>query len=143
MTELSTPQERSFVVLPVSVRLSDTDLFQHINNVSYLAFIEGVRGEFFAAHGCDLRKELAMTRRMEINYLKPATFWDPLVALVRIIKVGMSSIELEVHIANRDDHSIVYVESKMVQIHCCAKTGKKCPVSDGIREGLKAAGQID
>lgn len=135
--------ERPYIVLPVCVRLSDTDYFQHINNVSYLAYIEGARLEFFAGLGTDLRKELAITRRVDIDYIRPATLWDHLVALVRVKSAGTSSLELEVSIANRDDHSVVYVRSHILQVHCCAKTGQKTPISEITRQGLKAAGQID
>lgn len=143
MKENSHPKERPFVAFPIYKRISDTDMFRHINNVSYLAYIEGVRLEFFESHGCDIKKELAITRSVHLDYCRSATFFDPLVALVRVSRIGLSSVDLEIHIANANDHSIVYVMSKVSQIHCCAKTGQKCPVSDEVRETLRSIGQID
>lgn len=132
----------SFVAIPVHVRLADTDMFRHINNVSYLAFIESIRLDFFRSNGCDLRTELALTRKVSMDFLRPATFHDPLVGLIKVIGIGRSSLDLEIKIANADDHSIVYVECTTSQIHCCAKTGKVVPVGEPIRELLRKIGQL-
>lgn len=142
-TKVTHPKETPFVVVPIQVRLSDTDMFRHINNVSYLAFTESVRMEFFVRHGVDLTKELCINRAVTIDYQRPATFLDSLVGLVRITRMGSSSIDLEVRIANADDHSVVYATCHIVQINVCAKTGQPTPVSDELRAGLRVGGQID
>ena len=132
-----------FYELPISVRISDTDMFQHINNVSYATYVEAVRFEFFKAIGGDVRNELAMTKHLHIDYLNPATLYDDLVSLVKVLKVGNSSLEMEIYIVNSNDYEKIYAKAVVLQIHCCAKTGRICRVGDSIRAGLKRIGQAD
>lgn len=142
MSETTNPKETPFVVVPIQVRLSDTDMFRHINNVSYLAFTESVRMEYFLKFGVNLRKEMCINRSVSVDYQKAATLLDPLVGLARIVRMGNTSIEMEVQIVNALDHSLVYATCHIVQINVCAKTGKPTPVSDELRASLKEAGQI-
>jgi acyl-CoA thioester hydrolase len=142
MTKTINQEETPFAVLPIHTRLGDTDMFRHINNVSYLSYIESLRIEFFVQLGCNPREELAITRRIDVNYLRPASYYDPLAGLIRTTRVGESSVELEIRIVNASDHSVVYAESRVIQVHCCAKTGEKCRVSAAGRQALKDLGQI-
>lgn len=145
MSDKETEQHpgKPFYEVPISVRISDTDMFQHINNVSYATYVEAARYEFFKAIGGDVKKELALTKHLHIDYLHPATLYDDLVSLVHVLKLGNSSLEMEIYIVNAHDHEKVYAKAVVLQIHCCAKTGKVCRVGDGAREGLKRIGQVD
>ncbi len=64
------------VITPVQMRLGDTDMHGHVNNISYLSFLEAAHLEF--------EKKIKMIRgsirpfvvSTTINYLKPAGLFD-------------------------------------------------------------------
>lgn len=129
-------------IVPLKVTIMHTDMFGHVNNVSYAAFMETSRFDFFIALGINLREEMAITRTMRIDYLTPATLFDPLVALITVTKIGRTSLEMDIDIVNRDDHSIIYSKGRVAQVHCCAKTGESRLVSDAVKNALREIGQF-
>ncbi len=66
------------------VYYEDTDLGGIVYYANYLRFIERARSEWIAALGIDQRRMLAdeglifAVRRVEADYLRPATLWDDL-----------------------------------------------------------------
>jgi len=80
--------------VPVHLRWGDMDVFEHINNVAYVGYLEDARVSLLANAG--FAPELDGIRqfvvRHEIDYLKPLTFRaEPMQMQVWIESVGNSS----------------------------------------------------
>jgi acyl-CoA thioester hydrolase len=84
----------AILTVPVHLRWGDMDVFEHINNVAYVGYLEDARVSLLANAG--FAPELDGIRqfvvRHEIDYLKPLTFREePMQMQVWIESVGSSS----------------------------------------------------
>lgn len=82
------------VITPVQMRLGDTDMHGHVNNISYLSFVEAAHLEFekkFKMIRGSIRPFVVSTT---INYLKPAGLFDDAEVRMFSRKVGNSSLVL-------------------------------------------------
>lgn len=122
------------VAIPIQVRFSDIDMFHHVNNTIYPAYIELARLEYFRDHiHMDLKKESAFTVSFEINYKRSASFDDKLEVLLRTEEIGNSSLLMDYAVVSSEDNSIVFAHGKVKQVHVDPKTGKVIKVSDEVR----------
>ena len=84
----------AILTVPVHLRWGDMDVFEHINNVAYIGYLEDARVSLLANAG--FAPELDGIRqfvvRHEIDYLKPLTFRaEPMQMQVWIESIGNSS----------------------------------------------------
>ncbi|MEJ6493867.1 MAG: thioesterase family protein [Actinomycetes bacterium] len=84
----------AILTVPVNLRWGDMDVFEHINNVAYVGYLEDARVSLLANAG--FAPELDGIRqfvvRHEIEYLKPLTFRaEPMQMQVWIESMGNSS----------------------------------------------------
>ena len=84
----------AILTVPVHLRWGDMDVFEHINNVAYVGYLEDARVSLLANAG--FAPELDGIRqfvvRHEIDYLKPLTFRaEPMQMKVWIESIGNSS----------------------------------------------------
>ena len=84
--------------LKIEVRFSDLDAMRHVNNATYLTFIEEARIAYFnEVLGRD-KSSLnysAIVARIEIDYLQPINLGDKLEVLTRVSKLGNKSTDVE------------------------------------------------
>ncbi len=82
----------------IDVRFSDLDAMRHVNNATYLTFIEEARIAYFnEVLGRD-KSSLnynAIVARIEIDYLQPINLGDKLEVLTRVLKMGNKSTDVE------------------------------------------------
>lgn len=87
-------------VWPVRVYWEDTDAGGVVYYANYLKFMERARSEWLRAHGFEqdiLRDEegvVFVVRRVEIDYLAPARFNDPLEITVELAGAGRASLDV-------------------------------------------------
>ena len=87
---------------PIEVRFVDTDAFGHVNNATYLSYLEAARAGYYAAvtgapfmtgeHGSAHTFVLA---EAQIAYRSPVLFGEPLTCGCRFAWVGKTSFGLE------------------------------------------------
>ena len=84
--------------IKIKVRFSDLDAMRHVNNATYLTFIEEARIAYFnEVLGRD-KSSLnynAIVARIEIDYLQPINLGDKLEVLTRVLKMGNKSTDVE------------------------------------------------
>ena len=82
----------------VAVRFSDTDTMGHVNNAAYLVYLEDARIAFFrglrTADGEAFFGRGLIVGRVEIDYVRPVFFPDPIEIEVVVQSVGRSSFRL-------------------------------------------------
>ncbi|HFC92219.1 MAG TPA: tol-pal system-associated acyl-CoA thioesterase [Leucothrix mucor] len=136
---IKTPTNSNSFSFPLRVYYEDTDAGGVVYHSNYLNFFERARTEWLRDLGyeqSDLRlkeKIIFVVRNIEIAYLKPALFNDQLIATVKIIKIGRSSIEVEQQILRQTADHEVLSTGKVIVVCVDADTFRPKKIPDNIR----------
>lgn len=86
----------------IEVRFGDTDALGHVNNATYLAYLEAARGGYYATvtgdafgHGPDAQRQTFVIAEAHVAYRSQARFGEPLTCWCRVGWLGRSSFGLE------------------------------------------------
>ena len=123
-------------VIPMHVRWRDLDAFNHVNNSSYLTFLEEARlqwlrtvpGEWFHAHA------MPVMAAVELHYRKPIEWPAEVDVQLGCERLGKSSVTIGNRIVDRHDASIVYADGNVVMVWIDPATGGSVPLPDAIRK---------
>ncbi|HVX04924.1 MAG TPA: thioesterase family protein [Rhodanobacteraceae bacterium] len=121
--------------IPLHVRWRDLDAFNHVNNSSYLTFLEESRlqwlrtvpGEWFSAHA------MPVMAAVELHYRKPIEWPAEIDVLLSCERLGNSSMTIGNRIVDRNDHGCVYADGNVVMVWVDPATGASVPLPDAIR----------
>lgn len=94
----------------IKVRFSDLDAMRHVNNATYLTFLEEARIDYFGhlfKRKYDNLEFEAVIGRIEINYIHPIVFGDEVEVFTRISKIGTKSVDVEHIIAVKKRNDLV------------------------------------
>src|SRR5689334_4192311 len=104
------PRENFKHVTKVEVRFADMDSFGHVNNASFLTFMEQARIRYFddlSGWHYDPSKEGVILAHASLDFLRPLHFKEELMVLTVCTNIGTKSISLA--------HRII-VEEKMEEV---------------------------
>ncbi len=123
----------------VTVRFSDTDMMGHVNNAAYNVFLEDARIAFFRSLMTDRGEQFfgrgLIVARVEIDYVKPIFFGNPLEAEVCILAVGRSSFQVG-YVLRQQGH--VVARAMTVQVAYDYKANASRPLDEVERSVLEA-----
>lgn len=80
---------------PITTRWADNDIYGHINNVAYYAFFDSAANIYLIREGgLDIANAsvIGVVVESKCNYHAPLTYPQPLVAGVRVDKLGTRSV---------------------------------------------------
>ena len=83
----------------IGTRWADNDLYGHVNNVVYYSWFDtAVNGLLIERGALNLQdgKVIGLVVETQCNYFAPLAFPEPVVAGIRVAKVGSSSVRYEV-----------------------------------------------
>ncbi len=89
-----TPAEH---ICKVTIRFSDLDMFQHVNNAVYLTYFEEARVDFFdkiVDYGYDWSKEGVILARIKVDFTQPVHFKDEIFIRTKCCRIGTKSFDL-------------------------------------------------
>lgn len=126
---------RTLAVIPLHVRWRDLDAFNHVNNSSYLTYLEEARlqwlrtvpGEWFSAHA------MPVMAAVELHYRKPIEWPAEIDVLLSCERLGNSSMTIGNRIVDRNDHTRVYADGNVVMVWVDPATGASVPLPEAIR----------
>jgi acyl-CoA thioester hydrolase len=126
---------RTLAAIPLHVRWRDLDAFNHVNNSSYLTFLEESRlqwlrtvpGEWFSAHA------MPVMAAVELRYRKPIEWPAEIDVLLSCERLGNSSMTIGNRIVDRNDHACVYADGNVVMVWVDPATGASVPLPQAIR----------
>ena len=84
--------------IKITVRFSDLDAMQHVNNAAYLSYLEEARIAYFNHILERSERSLdfgAVIGRIEIDYVHPIVLGDKVEVLTRVTKLGNKSSDME------------------------------------------------
>ncbi|GIV27349.1 MAG: thioesterase [Bacteroidia bacterium] len=104
--------------IPIQVRYIDIDMQGHVNNATFLSYIEQARVIFFNTFlpDNDFKKNGLIIARTEINYYEPILLNEEILCGTRIGQIGNKSFTFE---------NIIYTP-KNNSIKCFAKSVMVC-----------------
>ena len=122
----------------LAVRWRDLDAFNHVNNSSYLTFLEEARlqwlqrvpGEWFGEH-C-----MPVMAASQLNYRRPIA-WPAQVAVeLRIERIGTTSLTIAHRIVDPAEPGTLYCDGNVVLVWMDPAIGKPVPLPTAIRAAI-------
>ena len=122
----------------LQVRWDDLDAFGHVNNATYLTFIQEARSDFFwfSRQRAGVEPLLAdmVVARAEVDFIEPiyhgGTEIDVAIAVVRL---GTSSFELHYELSS---DGVLHATGRTVQVAVSMETKRSRPLSEEERAFL-------
>lgn len=122
------------------VYLYETDAFGHANNVSFVAYMESARFDFFKKLGLfDPHNVLTLPlilARLECDYKEIARYNDTLTIYSRIGEISSSSFVID-HVFVRESDQIVVAEGKVVLVYFDHEKNRSMPITEEVRQKLQ------
>jgi acyl-CoA thioester hydrolase len=125
---------------PVQVRWGDMDALGHVNNATYLTYLETARLDYFSHVGVDDFWDGVhgpIMARAELNYKLALTPQHKIEVATRISHLGRSSITLE-HAIFLAGEETVAADGVIVAVWCNYAEGRSVPLPEKIRESIAA-----
>lgn len=136
MTTTSEPVPALLYTAPMSVRWRDLDAFNHVNNSTYLTYLEEARvqwlqqlpGTWSSAHA------MPVMAASTLNYRLPIAWPGDLHIQLYCARMGNSSMTVAHRIVDAADHGKLYCDGHVVMVWMDPATGKSVPLPPAIRD---------
>lgn len=124
---------KTVVSLEMPVRWRDMDAFNHVNNASYLGYVEEARVSWFKSLSSDWSGETAapILAAITVNYRRPAEWPETLAVELFVERIGTKSLTLGHRIASARDAGVVYADGNSVMVWV-DRAGLSMPLPAGI-----------
>lgn len=125
----------------ISVRWRDLDAFNHVNNSSYLTFLEEARLQWLQRlPGQWLTDDAApVMAASEVNYRRPIAWPAQIVVQLFCTRLGNSSMTIGHRIVDANDESRLYCDGHVVMVWMNPASGKSVPLPDVVRQSCAKA----
>jgi acyl-CoA thioester hydrolase len=128
-------------IAPISVRWRDLDAFNHVNNSSFLTFLEEARlqwlqqlpGMWMTAHAAPVMAA------SDLNYRRPIEWPAQVVVELFCTRLGNSSMTIGHRIVDANDDSLLYCDGNVVMVWMDPASGKSVPLPHTVRESITKA----
>ena len=126
--------------LDIESRWRDMDAFNHVNNASYLGYVEEARVRWFKSLSTDWAGETAapVMASVTVNYRRPAHWPETLRIELSAERVGGKSLTLGHRILSASDASVVYCDGHTVLVWV-DRSGQSVPLPDAVRTACSPA----
>jgi acyl-CoA thioester hydrolase len=125
----------------ISVRWRDLDAFNHVNNSSYLTFLEEARLQWLQhLPGTWMTGNAApVMAASELNYRRPIEWPAQLVVQLFCTRLGNSSMTMGHRIIDASDESRLYCDGHVVMVWMDPASGKSVLLPQTVRESATRA----
>ena len=122
-------------VAAIGVRWRDLDAFNHVNNSSYLTYLEEARlqwlshvpGPWFDEHA------MPVMAASQVNYRRPIAWPAQLQVQLFCERMGNSSMTIGHRVIDAERNDSLYCDGHVVMVWMDPATGKPVPLPDAIR----------
>lgn len=121
----------------IPLRWSDADEMGHINNATYLTYLEEARIQYMQeVMNWNWLETGLILARCEIDFKKPLFATDILTVYLRTIRIGNTSFDFEYVLLNNKDE--VVAQAKTVKVVYDYQAHQPAPIPEKIRSKLEA-----
>ena len=119
--------------IPVPLRWSDLDAFNHVNNARYLTFLEQARIEWFETIGEAWVTEdsAPVVASATLNFKRPIEYPASVFVELFTEKLGTSSVVIGHRIVAAD--GTLHCDGSVVAVWVGRRDGRPVPLPDGVR----------
>ena len=129
------------VSISIPVAWGEMDAFQHVNNVTYVRWLESGRIAYFERIGLLERMRTEgvgpILARLGIEYRRPVTFPDTVRVETTVKRIGNSSLTMASRIRS-DVLGVEVASDEEVIVLFDYRAGKSTPVDPGLRAAIAA-----
>jgi acyl-CoA thioester hydrolase len=120
--------------LDITVRWRDLDAFNHVNNASYLGYIEEARVMWFKSLSSDWAGEAAapILAAINVNYRRPMGWPETITVELFAERVGNKSLTLGHRIFAADAPATLYADGNTVLVWV-DRSGQSVSLPDSVR----------
>jgi len=126
---------------PIEIRFVDIDVFNHVNNATFLTYFEQARIKYFddvADWSYDWSKKGVIVARAEINYVLPVHFRDNIVIYTSCSRIGNKSFDLQYQMFRvKDGHEQLVADCITVMVAFDYEAGKTIQIPDEWKEAIE------
>ncbi len=126
--------------MPMELRWRDLDAFNHVNNSSFLTFLEEARIRWFASLGTEWVTDAIapLLAAVQINYRQPIPYPSDIVIELIADRVGNTSITLGHRIVRqgeegRADDAALYADGHVVMVWIDRMSGRPTALPQSVR----------
>jgi len=125
--------------MDADVRWRDMDAFDHVNNASYLGYIEEARVRWFSSLSTDWAGEAAapILAAVTLNYRQPIKWPETLRVELLVERIGNKSLTLGHRITAAGDAGKVYCDGNTVLVWV-NREGQSVPLPGHVRAACEA-----
>ncbi|MEO6364430.1 MAG: thioesterase family protein [Luteimonas sp.] len=128
--------------MPMELRWRDLDAFNHVNNSSFLTFLEEARIRWFASLGTEwVSATIApLLAAVQINYRQPIPYPSDVVVELFAERVGNTSLTIGHRIvgpvAEAGQDGALYADGHVVMVWIARASGRPIPLPDFLRKAV-------
>jgi len=125
--------------LPIATRWSDNDAYGHLNNVVYYAYFDTVVNQYLISQGVlDVEESAVIGLVVETGcrYFASAAFPEPLVAGLRVVRLGNSSVRYEIALFSEGGERAI-AQGFFVHVYVDRATRRPMPLPAALRGALQ------
>lgn len=117
----------------LEVRWRDLDAFNHVNNASYLGYIEEARVRWFKSLSSDWAGESAapIMAAVQLNYRRPVNWPETVRVELFAERIGTKSLTLGHRISSAGDESVLYCDGHTVLVWV-DRSGQSVPLPEAV-----------
>jgi acyl-CoA thioester hydrolase len=135
------PTPRCLTRAPIKVRWGDLDAFNHVNNATFLSYLEEARVSWLSGlPGIRLDDRIGpVLANSNVNYRRPVLWPNDLVVELFVERVGNSSLTMGHRLLSAADESVLYADGNVVMVWVDTATGASVPLPGAVRAACTAA----
>jgi acyl-CoA thioester hydrolase len=119
---------------PIQVRYSDFDMLGHINNATFITYIEVARLYYFIELGWMLDDVSNVVAHLDIDFLAPILPGQQVNCRVKTSSLGSKSFQMQYEIYSAHSDDIIFAKAHSVQVCFEKKTGKTVAIPNHIHD---------
>lgn len=126
--------------MPVELRWSDMDAFNHVNNATFLTYLEEARIRWFASLGTGWLTDqiMPLLAAVQVNYRTPITYPAGIVVELFAERVGNTSLAIGHRIGSADGVSL-HADGHVVMVWIDRASGRPTELPLIIRSACSSA----
>jgi acyl-CoA thioester hydrolase len=125
---------------PIGVRWRDLDAFNHVNNSSYLTYLEEARLQWLShVPGWHDENAVPVLAASSLNYRAPIGWPAELAVELYCERLGNSSLTIAHRIVDATDRHRLYSDGNVVLVWMNPNDGKPVPLPSAIRKAAERA----